>query len=191
MVLCGCDPSFKRAGLAIYDSEQNELVITCCKTEVSSQKSFQQIFSDVEGQTDRIVNEMLLRKVEQVLSECPPPQGQFAPGLYALDTVLFHRLMIRGVSIRVVYPNYLGHVHGKKGYKKSESVVLAKSILERLEKHMDVTILSKRLSNDESEALIFLCRLFVINHMFEDDLKDIKGLFSSKEKELEVSADGK
>ena len=86
--------------------------------------------------------------------------------------------------MRVVYPNYIGHVHGKRGYTKTESVELAGTLLQRLEKVVTVDKKSKRISHDESEAIIFLCRLFVLNNKFLDELREFKGLFSDKDKIL-------
>ena len=184
LILCGLDPSYKRTGIAIY--KDGIIYVRNCKTEPNSDKSFQSVWNEALGQVERIkkVLQEVSHSYTQVLSECPPPQGQFSPGLYALDSLLFKEIAQISEEVRVVYPNYMGHVHGKRGYTKSESVELAKTLLERLEKSVTVDLGSKRISHDESEAVVFLCRLFVLNGKFLNELKDVKGLFSDKDKLL-------
>lgn len=184
MILCGCDPSYARTGLAIYKDEV--IYIRNCRCEPNADKSFQTVWNTAEEQSLRIVEELktISDRYDMVLSECPPPQGQFSPGLYALDSLLFNKLKQVADSVRVVYPNYVGHVHGKRNYTKTESVELAGTLLERLEKSVTVDKKSKRISHDESEAIIFLCRLFVLNNRFLKELNDFKGLFSDKDKLL-------
>lgn len=185
MILGALDPSYKRTGIAIY--KDGKIYIRNRKIEPNSDKSFQQVWKSAVEQSNGIVSEM--RRVSEerfnmIISECPPPQGQFSPGLYALDAMLFEKLKDITDGMVVVYPNYIGHVHGKRGYTKTESVELARTLLTRLSEFVEVDMTSKRISHDESEAVIFLCRLFVLNNMFLDELKDVKGLFSEKEKIL-------
>ena len=184
MVLVGCDPSYKRTGLAMY--KDGVIYIRNLKVESNADKSFQRVWEDAEEQSLAIVSMMLrtVGRVDQMLSECPPPQGTFSPGLYALDSLLFSKSKGYVNSLKVVYPNYVGHVHGKRKYQKSESVELALRILDKLKNNVKVDMQSKRISHDESEALIFLCRLFVINNMFKEELLEWIGLFSEKEKVL-------
>jgi hypothetical protein len=162
------------------------IYIRNCKTESNSDKSFQTVWNDAVSQVERIKGVLLSisDRYDIVLSECPPPQGQFSPGLYSLDSLLFRELCSLSGEVRVVYPNYVGHVHGKRKYQKSESVELALKILDKLKNNVKVDMQSKRISHDESEALIFLCRLFVINNMFKEELSEWAGFFSEKEKGL-------
>ena len=182
MNLIGIDPSYKRAGIAIYDGKS--IRITCCKTDSNQDKSFGQVWTDLVGQTDRIINILkpYIMTDSQLISEVPPPQGQDSPGLWGLDSVLFHRLSRSKLNtVYTLYPTYLQHVHGKRKYAKSESVELCKAILDKLKNKVNIVMDNQRLSHDESEAVIFLCRLFVINNIYCDELRPWKGLFSQKE----------
>lgn len=179
MALCGIDPSFRRTGLAIYSN--GKIYIRNCRTEPNKDKSFQQVWYDARQQVVRIKKALkeYSDRYECILSECPPPQGMFSPGLYALDTLLISILVNMTDEVRVVYPNYIGHVHGKRNYQKSESVSLAKEMLDRLPLDVDS---NSRISHDESEAVIFLMRLFVFKGMYLEELGEFKGLFSDKDK---------
>lgn len=188
MILAGIDPSYQRTGIAIY--KDGVIYIKNCKTLPNKDKSFQTVWNEAREQVSRIkdaltkVGTECVVKYDGILSECPPPSGQYSPGLYALDSLMFERLIHMTSELRVVYPNYLGHVHGKRGYTKTESVELARVMLDRLQDSVTVETQSKRVSHDESEAVIFLCRLFVYKNMFLDELKEFKGLFSEKDKKL-------
>lgn len=180
MVLAGCDPSFQRAGIAIW--KEDSIIITEVKTDVNPEKSFPQVFEDAQDQSERIVEVMRKYGVSVLMSECPPPQGSFAPGLYGLDVLYLDKL--KDVETYILYPNYLQHVHGKRKYNKSESVELARKLLDSLGSDVKVNLLTKRFSNDQAEAVIFLCRLFVLKGMYINKLSICKGLFSNKEKQL-------
>lgn len=188
MVLIGMDPSFKRTGLAIYCN--NKIIVSETKLDSNPNKSFEQIYRDVKTQVERImmeINDILICEgiinMEDVvvLSECPPPQGSFSPGLYALDVSIFTEMSREGWDVYRVYPTYIGHVHGKRNYTKSESVTIAKEILESY----NYEIRTKRLSHDESEAVIFLARNMAKHRLLKEELlQKYNGLNSRKEEEI-------
>ena len=187
-ILVGLDPSFHRTGIAIYVN--NKIIVSEVKITPNPNKSFEQIYRDVMTQKNNIMREindiLMSEKVYlmeglEVLSECPPPQGNFAPGLYALDVSIFSAMRREGWGVYRVYPTYLGHVHGKRKYSKSESVELAKEILS----FYPHEIKSKRLSHDEAEAVIFLARNMAKHCILNTELMaKYEGLNSEKEVEL-------
>jgi hypothetical protein len=61
-----------------------------------------------------------------------------------------------------VPPTYLGHIHGKRSYKKSESVTLCKEILEVFSSNGFTLNPNGRISADKAEAFLFLVRLYVL-----------------------------
>ena len=188
--------SFKRSGIAIFYEKTGEIVVTECRLEANSNKSFEQIYRDVRTQTDNImrkindalisgfaVSPILLRDDQDitVFSECPPPQGNFAPGLYALDVSIFTAMAREDMTVYRLYPTYVGHVHGKRKYNKSESIEVAREILSKY-KHR---IITKRFSHDEAEAVIFLARNMAHHDVLDESLiKKYPGLGSSKEEIL-------
>lgn len=183
-VYIGIDPSFKRTGLAFMS--ENKIFVDEVKRESNDDKSFEQIFRDCNEVSNEVLGKIVRlydpRETEfYIFSECPPPQGSFSPGLYGLDITLFGSLKGLRSQVNVLYPNFIGHVHGKRKYNKSESVEVAKFILSKY----NHVILSKRLSHDESEAVIILARnLASVNLLDKDILSRYPGLKDKKEKVL-------
>lgn len=186
MVYVGIDPSLKRSAVSYYDPNSNKFVITSFPKTLQVKKGFEEIYSDANLISDEVSKYIYGISNELcVISEIPPPQGQYSPALYAYDSLLIHKLHEQG-SVKEfyrVYPNYLGHVHKKRKYAKSESVAMAKEIIERLK-----TVGAKfyntscRFNHDEAESFIFLCRLLVLKGMFVDEISIVEGLAHEKEK---------
>ena len=186
MIYVGIDPSLKRSAVSYYDSETNKFVITSFPKTLESKKGYEEIYSDANSISDEVSRYISgIGKGLCVISEIPPPQGQYSPALYAYDSLLIHKLQEQG-SVKEfyrVYPNYLGHVHKKRKYAKSESVALAFSIIDRIKtRGAKFYNTSKRLNHDESESFIFLCRLLVLKGIFVDEISFIEGLTHEKEK---------
>lgn len=163
MLIYGLDPSYKRTGIALYDSKCDQIQFSHCGLEANADKSFEQIYQDAVKQTTQIIEEMKSMAGDRwnakqdiiVYSECPPPQGMFSPGLYALDSVLCYRLEKDKVDrLYRLYPTFMGHVHGTRKYAKSDSVKLMYKLL-LLGGFPEPT---HRLSHDECEAGIFMMR---------------------------------
>ena len=134
---------------------------------LSKEKSFENVYLDVIKQANDMIKTIFTMRdtiagedkiVVKVISEVPPPRGQFAPGLYALDVLyISHLYSLKNVeSIYRLYPNYLAHVHGKRNYAKSESVTLAKRYYKIITGNE-----CPKINHDEAESFIFLSRLLV------------------------------
>lgn len=152
------DPSFTGTGVAVYHNG----VIRTRKFSVKMEgKRFVDVARATYQQTDQVIQ--FIRSVVDpndsftLISENPPPLGQFASGLYALDTFLLHEVHREYCGgVFVLNPNYLQHIHGKRKYSKSESVTLAQEFV----KAFNLTLKPDgRFSADEAEAVIFLLRL--------------------------------
>ena len=161
----GIDPSMKRSGISMY--YKGKVLIDCVANSLSKEKSFENVYLDVIKQANDMIKTIFTMRdtiagedkiVVKVISEVPPPRGQFAPGLYALDVLyISHLYSLKNVeSIYRLYPNYLAHVHGKRNYAKSESVTLAKRYYKIITGNE-----CPKINHDEAESFIFLSRLLV------------------------------
>ena len=158
MSLLALDPSFRRTGISVYSD--GEITINSIGLESNPDKSFHSIWHQIDELTQSICNYAKDFKVEQVISEIPPPVGQYSAGLWALDSVLFHRIRLLQVkSLYVVPPNYIAHIHGTRKYTKTDSVELAKSIMEGLSGRCKITLNTKRLNHDQCESFLFFMSL--------------------------------
>lgn len=169
MYYLGIDPSFTGTGLAIF----HDGIIYTVKSSVKMEgKRFVDVARACYVQVDQIVQHLRARipgnEYYTVISENPPPLGQFASGLYALDTLLFNTLMHEMCNgVYVVNPNYLQHLHKKRKYAKSESVHLAQDWCKKF--GIEIRPLS-RFSADEAEATLFLLRLLVRENLVSNDV---------------------
>lgn len=140
-------------------------------------------------------------KIDKLISEIPPPVGNFSAGLYALDTFILYKLTEEFKSIKEVYtvsPSYLGTIHGTAKYKKSDSTRLAKYYIEEVfDNYYDIIIpdsISKngrkikgKINNDKAESFLFLLRLmckFNIDNRKMDIVNEMSGLGYEAEKLL-------
>ncbi len=139
--------------------------------------------------------------IDYVVSEIPPPVGNFSAGLYALDYTILNNIFEEYKTVKDLYilsPSFLTKVHGRRGYKKGESTELAKYFIENiLENQINVWIPNKvsetgrnikgRLNNDKAESFIFLMRMFVkfnIYNLADTITKEVDGLKHEGEKLL-------
>lgn len=179
VVLAGIDPSYSRTGISIYTGDA--IVITnLSQSNKGMKKTFSNVWNSANDLSSRIVKLLLSYNVNGVISEVPPPQGCYSPGLWCLDSLIFAKLRNRVDTLYGLSPTYIGHVHGTRKYKKSWSVDVANEIINTLS--MKVDIKTGRLNHDESESFIFLCRLLVRLNVCKDDLSFCRGLYSDKER---------
>lgn len=188
MALMGIDPSFKHLATSIKDG--NKIYMDLQTYNLGSKMGFETIFHATQSLWEMLDNYLQSIGVgnkimiDKVISEVPPPIGQFSAGLYALDTYILANLIKKYECIKEVYivsPSYLTMVHGGK-YKKSESTVLAKYFLEEVFNNRyeldiadSISIKGKhtkgKINNDKAESFIFLLHLMCMTD--EDGMKNL------------------
>ena len=181
MVILAIDPSFKALSFSLFDSNSKSVYIDTVSYPLGTSIGFEKIFDAVHVQwyqlnekLDTYLNDMSIN-IDYVISEIPPPVGNFSAGLYALDYTILNNIFEEYKTVKDLYilsPSFLTKVHGRRGYKKGESTELAKYFIENiLENQINVWIPNKvsetgrnikgRLNNDKAESFIFLMRMFV------------------------------
>lgn len=207
MVILAIDPSFKALSFSLYDSDTKKVYIDTVSYPLGTSIGFEKIFDAVHVQWYQLrskIDEYLKENnisIDIVISEIPPPVGNFSAGLYALDYTILNSLFESYTTIRdlfILSPSFLTKVHGRRGYKKSESTALVKYFIDEvLSDSFDVYIpdsvsakgrVSKgRLNNDKAESFIFLLRLIVrlnINGLADKIKSEVDGLSHEGEKLL-------
>lgn len=173
----GIDPSFKHLASSIKDGK--DIYINLVSYELGDYMGFDKIFNATRSlwkMFKEYLDSIGFGKsiiVDKVISEVPPPMGEFSAGLFALDTYILSKLFDTYDCIKEIYivaPSYLSTVHGVKKYKKSDSTKLAKYFLnEVFDERYNVIIpdnVSKTgrkqkgtINNDKAESFLFLLRL--------------------------------
>lgn len=207
MVILAIDPSFKALSFSLYDSDTKKVYIDTVSYPLGTSIGFEKIFDAVHVQCYQLHNKIddYIQKnnisIDVVISEIPPPVGNFSAGLYALDYTILNSLFEKYTTIKdlfILSPSFLTKVHGRRGYKKSESTALVKYFIDEvLSDSFDVYIpdsvsakgrVSKgRLNNDKAESFIFLLRLMVrlnINGLANKIKSEVEGLSHEGEKLL-------
>lgn len=207
MVILAIDPSFKALSFSLYDSDTKKVYIDTVSYPLGTSIGFEKIFDAVHVQWYQLHNKIddYIQKnnisIDVVISEIPPPVGNFSAGLYALDYTILNSLFEKYTTIKdlfILSPSFLTKVHGRRGYKKSESTALVKYFIDEvLSDSFDVYIpdsvsakgrVSKgRLNNDKAESFIFLLRLMVrlnINGLASKIKSEVEGLSHEGEKLL-------
>lgn len=207
MVILAIDPSFKALSFSLYDSDTKKVYIDTVSYPLGTSIGFEKIFDAVHVQWYQLHNKIddYIQKnnisIDVVISEIPPPVGNFSAGLYALDYTILNSLFEKYTTIKdlfILSPSFLTKVHGRRGYKKSESTALVKYFIDEvLSDSFDVYIpdsvsakgrVSKgRLNNDKAESFIFLLRLMVrlnINGLASKIKSEVDGLSHEGEKLL-------
>jgi len=207
MVILAIDPSFKALSFSLYDSDTKKVYIDTVSYPLGTSIGFEKIFDAVHVQWYQLHNKIddYIQKnnisIDVVISEIPPPIGNFSAGLYALDYTILNNLFEKYTTIKdlfILSPSFLTKVHGRRGYKKSESTALVKYFIDEvLSESFDVYIpdsvsakgrVSKgRLNNDKAESFIFLLRLIVrldINGLASKIKSEVEGLSHEGEKLL-------
>lgn len=207
MVILAIDPSFKALSFSLYDSDTKKVYIDTVSYPLGTSIGFEKIFDAVHVQWHQLHNKIddYIQKnnisIDVVISEIPPPVGNFSAGLYALDYTILNSLFEKYTTIKdlfILSPSFLTKVHGRRGYKKSESTALVKYFIDDvLSDSFDVYIpdsvsakgrVSKgRLNNDKAESFIFLLRLIVrlnINGLASKIKSEVEGLSHEGEKLL-------
>lgn len=207
MVILAIDPSFKALSFSLFDSDSKIVYIDTVSYPLGTSIGFEKIFDAVHVQWYQLkekIDTYLKGKsisIDYVVSEIPPPVGNFSAGLYALDYTILNNIFDEYKTVKDLYilsPSFLTKVHGRRGYKKGESTELAKYFIENiLENQINVWIPNKvsetgrnikgRLNNDKAESFIFLMRMFVkfnIYNLADTITKEVDGLKHEGEKLL-------
>lgn len=207
MVILAIDPSFKALSFSLFDSDSKIVYIDTVSYPLGTSIGFEKIFDAVHVQWYQLkekIDTYLKGKsisIDYVVSEIPPPVGNFSAGLYALDYTILNNIFEEYKTVKDLYilsPSFLTKVHGRRGYKKGESTELAKYFIENiLENQINVWIPNKvsetgrnikgRLNNDKAESFIFLMRMFVkfnIYNLADTLIKEVDGLKHEGEKLL-------
>lgn len=207
MVILAIDPSFKALSFSLFDSNSKSVYIDTVSYPLGTSIGFEKIFDAIHVQWYQLkekIDTYLKDKsisIDYVVSEIPPPVGNFSAGLYALDYTILNNIFEEYKTVKDLYilsPSFLTKVHGRRGYKKGESTELAKYFIENiLENQINVWIPNKvsetgrnikgRLNNDKAESFIFLMRMFVkfnIYNLADTLIKEVDGLKHAGEKLL-------
>lgn len=200
------DPSFAHCACSLFVQEKKKIYIDMHSYNLGETVGFEKVFKashEIWSQYDSWLNFIGVGKdfdIDVVISEIPPPMGQFSAGLFALDTYLLDRLFYTYDSIKEIYtlpPSFLTSVHGGR-YKKSESTSLAKYFIsEVFNNEYEIVIqgnTSKNgkktkgtINNDKAESFIFLLRAmckFDIDGRRNQILSEVGGLSFESEKLL-------
>lgn len=178
MVIMAIDPSFRNAAVSIFDGNNTVYIdtVSCSLGEnIGFEKVFHACHSQWEGLYDHLSRLGIGKSlnIDVVVSEIPPPVGQFSSGLYALDTYLLSNLWSEYLSIKELYvlsPSYLSTIHQTHSYKKSDSTKLAKYYINEVLTELNIVIpesisetgrhMKGTLNNDKAESFLFLLRMF-------------------------------
>lgn len=155
MVVLSADLSYTRTGLCLLNTEEHTLTNLTIKTEPKD-KSFRGTQSSIR----EILTQLrpLMERADHMVMEEPFPKSEYSSGLWALDTAVFQLASeLPNIKTLVTYnPSTLGHIHGTRKYNKSDSTNLANRLREEL--LTNHTKNKKRITHDEAEATIYLCK---------------------------------
>lgn len=169
------DPSFDHLASTLYDGADT-IYMDMCSCPLGQNIGFEKIF----WATDKLWKDFYSKlkklniEIDTVISEMPPPVGNFSAGLFGLDIYLLHSLWDNFDSIKEIYvvpPGYLSQIHGTSKYQKSDSTRLAKYYINEVLKEDfnlvipdNITETGRRMkgtvNNDKAESYLFLLRAF-------------------------------
>jgi len=157
-MIIGLDPSFKGLGYCQVDV-LNKIVSTKKLSHDIAKPSFDEICYSVDCLVRDVMKEIGGRKLKLMITETPPPTAKFSAGLYALDYAISREILhekecpVFGVSC-----SYIGHLHKKKKWNKSESVKLAKEIVEKVLIPAGYNCDNVHFESNQCEALLIAMR---------------------------------
>jgi hypothetical protein len=169
-VILAQDPSFSKLAFSLYDGKDTIYLDNCnfklgeC---VGFEKVFQANMSIWELYKDKLVKDYKVNKtlfIDKIFSEIPPPVGMYSAGLFSLDTFILDRLFNfnpKCTEIFTLPPSFLMTIHNVRKYKKGESTVLAKYLINDVLKDNFTFKFNGALNADRAESLFFLLRAFV------------------------------
>lgn len=196
LVILAQDPSFKKLSFSLYDGS-GTVYLDSCNFKLGECVGFEKVFNAnreiLRQYIDKLVNDYGVNRtiyIDKIFSEIPPPTGIYSAGLYSLDTYILDRLFAfnkKCDEIWTIPPSFLMTIHNTKKFKKSESVILARYLMEDILKDRFEFKNKGKLNADKAESLLFLFRAFVkYNVLNSRDLiiNAISGFYSEPEKLL-------
>lgn len=169
MYVLGLDPSFIGFGVAKIDIISRTVSTKKFSVEIDK-KRFDYISEAAISLLQNVDDSYNLTKSSCTVMETPPPNSQFSAGLWSLDTLLF--TLTKDTKRYCVGPNYIGFLHGVRKWKKSQSVALAKDLVEIFKnKGYDVT--GFKAESNQSEAFLMCVRAFIryVDYLEENSIE--------------------
>lgn len=197
LVILAQDPSFVKLSFSLYDGEGN-VHLDSCPFELGNEVGFEKAFQSAREVTSLYINKLVHSYgvnsrlfINKVFSEIPPPEGIYAPGLFALDTFVLDRMFMLNKKCDEIYTlpsSYLMTIHNTRKFKKSDSTALATYLMNDVLKGVfNFHYPKKKINSDMAESLIFLMRAFCkfdIRGSKSLIIREFSGFMSDSEKLL-------
>lgn len=164
MVL-GLDISYKRTGYCEIKGKE----VKIGRVEGEAGTSFRDILNRALIQSKEIIDSVDITDKHIVAVEEPFSGGMFSSGLFALDTLVCSEILKKTDTIWFYHPSALGFYIDKKNRTKTDSVVLAKTMLDIFIEE-GFTVNRTKISHDEADATIYA----VITYLNKTDCLDLK-----------------
>lgn len=187
MRILALDPSYKNTGVVFMDG-------TCIRLfsvgEATPRKDFTHLYWAAMHTVKQIVHELKLNTLDPrsiiLVSEIPPHLGEFAAGLYMLDTLLLTYLMDYCREVYVLNPNFLPKIHGKRKFRKGESVELMQMLRQEFSGYTFIPD-KKVYRSDICEAFLMFLRIYIkrdVNREICQRVVQINNKFLEREEAL-------
>jgi len=179
-MIVGIDPSFKGFGICKINTDKK--IISTEKLDVEIKKmSFEWICYAVDQLVEKVHKNLEKDKVVLTITETPPPTAKFSAGLYALDYAMSrdilneHECPVLGVSC-----SYIGHLHKKKKWNKSESVKLARDLVEKVFILNGYDCSGVKFESNQCEALLISVRGCIVKGVLEKEILAVNNNFKDE-----------
>lgn len=153
----GVDASLAGTGLCVLNPYERFVVFDRILFKEAFDKSFKGLFQRVLEVSDNYSKFLEYWKPDEVVMESPLPVGQMSAGGSSLCTALSFRTLVSYHFFYTLHPSFLRHVLGKKDYKHSEIVDLARRIMEQEQFKSSLRLFSA----DEAVAFLLAYRISI------------------------------
>lgn len=186
MKIIGLDPSYKGFGVAIIDTSQKEIRFDLLKSEGTHSYA-----SRLKG-ASKLVDYLRVKYATDLSGaivgiEIPPPQGQYAAGLWGLSYLVVKTVQARKpYSIYLFHPTYIAHVFQTRKYPKSAIGRMGVKTLFTFMEYGYKTnerLVRGNLNENKGAAMMFATRLYLRSFPFLDSRLGIVKKYSDEEKE--------